>query len=143
MRRGIRLRICRRVVFLRRRIFVCNIPIAKLTRKRVADYGPLADPEFPTPEASQNAPRGALGPRQVRGAMFTWVMPEGREPHPEVLAVSEDAMMTLGLKPEEGKREDFKHLMAGNFLVKGIMPWATVYGGMRVPSKGWMKGLIL
>jgi len=62
--------------------------------------------------------------------MFTWVTPEGREPHPEVLAVSDDAMRTLGLKPGEEKRADFKHLMAGNLLVEGIMPWAANYGGM-------------
>ena len=115
-------------MFLRRRIFVCNIPIVELSRELLIIY--LADPEFPTTEASKNAPRKALGPREVRGAMFTWVAPEGGEPHPEVLVVSEDAMRTLGLKPGEAKREDFKHLMAGNLFVDGIMPWAAAYGGM-------------
>lgn len=89
-----------------------------------------ADSEYPTPESSCNAPRQALGPRQVREAMFTWVTPEGGEPNPEVLAVSEDAMKTLGLKLEQANREEFKHLMAGNRTVDGIMPWAAVYGGM-------------
>ena len=92
-----------------------------------------ADPEYPTPESSRKGPRQALGPRQVRGAMFTWVTPEGGEPHPEVLAVSEDAMKTLGLKLEEADREQFKHLMAGNTTVDGLMPWAAAYGGIFFP----------
>lgn len=66
--------------------------------------------------------------------MFTWVTPEGREPHPEVLAVSEDAMKTLGLNLEEAKRDEFKHLMAGNTLIGDIMPWASAYGGMNILS---------
>lgn len=77
-----------------------------------------------------NAPREKLGPRQVHGAHFTWVSPEGMEPHPEVLAVSEAAMRELGLKAGEEKRNEFKHLMAGNSAWEGIMPWAAVYGGM-------------
>ncbi|KAF8454955.1 YdiU domain protein [Terfezia claveryi] len=111
--------------------------IEELPKSSVFTASHIPDPEFPTPEESQHAPREAFGPRQVRGAMFTWVMPEGREPHPELLAVSEDAMRTLGLKPGEEKRENFKHLMAGNLLVGGIMPWATVYGGMALGSGQW------
>lgn len=71
--------------------------------------------------------------------MFTWVTPEGMEPHPEVLAVSEDAMKTLGLKLGEEKTEGFKHLMAGNTTAEEIMPWASVYGGMDTPPRSiWM-----
>lgn len=89
-----------------------------------------ADPKYPTPESSRNAPHQARRPRQVPEAMFTWVTPEGGEPYPEVLAVSEDAMRTLGLKLEEAQREEFKQLMAGNTTVDEIMPWATAYGGI-------------
>ncbi|KAF8426587.1 YdiU domain-containing protein [Tirmania nivea] len=103
--------------------------IEELPKSCVFTTSHIPDPEFPTPESAQNAPRHAFGPRQVRGAMFTWVIPEGTEPHPEVLAISEDAMRTLGLKPGQEKRVEFKHLMAGNLLVDGIMPWAAVYGG--------------
>ena len=96
-------------------------------------FSVIADPSFPTPEAALNAPREKLGPRQVRGAMFTYVTPEGGEPYPEILAVSDSAMVELGLKVSEKTRLDFLHVMAGNSIMEDIMPWAASYGGMFVP----------
>ncbi|EDN04189.1 conserved hypothetical protein [Histoplasma mississippiense (nom. inval.)] len=44
-----------------------------------------ADPAFETPESSHNAPREALGPRLVKGALFTYVRPEPTD-QPELLS---------------------------------------------------------
>src|SRR5690554_1963522 len=35
------------------------------------------DPVYPTPADSHNTPRHMIRPRQVRGALYTWVRPEG------------------------------------------------------------------
>ncbi|KAF8468379.1 hypothetical protein BDZ91DRAFT_771801 [Kalaharituber pfeilii] len=102
--------------------------LEQLPKSHVFTDSLVPDPGFPTPESSTNAPKEALGPRQVRGAMFTWVTPEGMEPHPELLAVSESAMKTLGLRLGEETTDDFKHMMAGNITAKGVMPWAAAYG---------------
>lgn len=93
------------------------------------------DPEFPTPIASHHAPRGKLGPRQVRGAAYTFVRPENFE-DPELLAVSARALKDIGLKEGEEDTEDFKGMTSGNKLIawdeateEGIYPWAQCYGG--------------
>ena len=92
------------------------------------------DPNFPTPAASHKAPRKTLGPRMVKGALYTYVRPEESK-EPELLAVSERAMRDIGIKPGEEKTEEFKQLVAGNKFFwdesteKGIYPWAQCYGG--------------
>ncbi|KAI9874148.1 MAG: hypothetical protein M1830_010135, partial [Pleopsidium flavum] len=97
------------------------------------------DPTFPTPAASHTAPRQALGPRMVKGALYTYVRPE-KSKEPELLAVSERAMRDIGLKPGEEKTEEFKKLVAGNKIFwddqseKGIYPWAQCYGGWQFGS---------
>ncbi|KAE8551867.1 hypothetical protein EYB25_005758 [Talaromyces marneffei] len=91
------------------------------------------DPAFETPKQSHDAPRETLGPRIVKGAMYTYVRPETAE-EPELLGVSPRAMEDLGLQPGEEKTEDFVSLVAGNKILwneeeGGVYPWAQCYGG--------------
>ncbi|SPQ27470.1 34469ab8-6f45-4ece-a7e4-2721ee112cbc [Thermothielavioides terrestris] len=97
-----------------------------------------ADPLFPTPADSHKAPRDQLGPRQVRGALFTWVRPEIQK-DPELLAVSPAAMRDLGLALSEAETEEFKETVVGNKIhgwdadtLSGPgYPWAQCYGGFQ------------
>ncbi|KAI9759386.1 MAG: hypothetical protein M4579_002375 [Chaenotheca gracillima] len=98
------------------------------------------DPAFPTPLDSHNAPRDKLGPRLVKGSMYTYVRPE-RQEEPELLAVSPTALADIGLKAGEEQTEEFKELVAGNRLLswdestgEGIYPWAQCYGGWQFGS---------
>lgn len=98
------------------------------------------DPKFPTPAISHKTPRDDIEPRQVRGALFTWVRPEEAK-EPEVLAVSPAAMHDLGIKEGEEKTEEFRQLVAGNRLLdwdeekgEGGYPWAMCYGGWQFGS---------
>lgn len=91
------------------------------------------DPAFETPEVSHKAPRETLGPRMVKGALFTYVRPEPVD-KPELIGVSRRAMEDLGLKPGEEETPQFKALVAGNQIwwdeeKGGIYPWAQCYGG--------------
>lgn len=97
-----------------------------------------ADPLFPTPADSHKTPRDQIGPRQVRGALFTWVRPE-KQKEPELLAVSPAAMRDLGLAPFEAETEEFKETVVGNKIHgwdEGTLsgpgyPWAQCYGGFQ------------
>lgn len=98
------------------------------------------DSAFPTPKRSHETPRDDLGPRMVKGALFTYVRPEKSE-DPEVLAVSPAALRDLGIAPEEAQTEEFKELVAGNRLLgwdeekmEGGYPWAQCYGGWQFGS---------
>ncbi|KAI9820927.1 MAG: hypothetical protein M1826_000802 [Phylliscum demangeonii] len=92
------------------------------------------DPAFPTPADSHRAPRNKLGPRIVKGALFTFVRPEPQK-EPELLAVSPAALRDLGLKPGEEETEIFRDVVAGNCMLgwdeernDGVYPWAQCYG---------------
>jgi uncharacterized protein YdiU (UPF0061 family) len=96
-----------------------------------------ADSLFPSPADSHKTPRGQIGPRQVRDALFTWVRPVEQK-EPELLAVSPAALRDLGIKGGEEDTEDFKQLVAGNKLygwdqekLQGGYPWAQCYGGFQ------------
>lgn len=96
------------------------------------------DPAFPTPKDSDHAPRHKLGPRMVRGALYTFVRPVPVD-DPELLGVSSKAMQDIGLRPEEAETQDFKDLVAGNKIFwsekdGGIYPWAQCYGGWQFGS---------
>jgi len=98
------------------------------------------DLKFPTPAISHKTPREDIEPRQVRGALFTWVRPEEAK-EPELLAVSPAAMHDLGIKEGEEKTEEFIQLVAGNRLLgwdeekgEGGYPWAMCYGGWQFGS---------
>lgn len=91
------------------------------------------DPAFETPASSHNAPRETLGPRLVKGALYTYVRPEPTE-EPELLGVSSKAMEDLGLKSGEELTPEFKEVVSGNKIFwdeenGGIYPWAQCYGG--------------
>ncbi|KAJ6127466.1 hypothetical protein N7523_003078 [Penicillium sp. IBT 18751x] len=106
--------------------------LADLPKSNVFTSKLPADPAFETPEASHHAPRQALGPRTVKGALFTYVRPEPAK-EPELLGVSPRAMEDLGLKPGEEDTPQFKALVAGNHIwwdeeKGGIYPWAQCYG---------------
>jgi uncharacterized protein YdiU (UPF0061 family) len=98
------------------------------------------DPGFPTPAASHKTPREDIAPRQVKGALFTWVRPEEAK-EPEVLGVSPAALKDLGILEGEEKSEDFRQTVAGNRLhgwnaenEEGGYPWAQCYGGWQFGS---------
>ena len=98
------------------------------------------DPLFPTPADSHKTPRDKIGPRQVKGALFTWVRPEESK-EPELLAVSPTAFKDLGIKSGDEKTEDFKQVVAGNKILgwdaekgEGGYPWAQCYGGWQFGS---------
>ncbi|KAK0626142.1 hypothetical protein B0T14DRAFT_509248 [Immersiella caudata] len=96
------------------------------------------DPLFPTPADSHKTPRDQIGPRQVRGALFTWVRPE-KQKEPELLAASPAALRDIGLKPSEVETEEFKETVVGNKIqgwdeetLSGPgYPWAQCYGGFQ------------
>lgn len=110
-----------------------GISLAELPKSNVFTSKLPPDPAFDTPESSHKAPRETLGPRMVKGALFTYVRPEQTD-EPELLGVSEKAMRDLGLKPGEEQTSRFKSLVAGNEIwwneeEGGIYPWAQCYGG--------------
>ncbi|KAG5292713.1 YdiU domain-containing protein [Histoplasma ohiense] len=97
-----------------------------------------ADPAFETPESSHNAPREALGPRLVKGALFTYVRPEPTD-QPELLSVSPQALRDIGLKDGEERTAQFRDLVSGNKIFwdrdnGGVYPWAQCYGGWQFGS---------
>ena len=98
------------------------------------------DPDFPTPQTSFKSARKDLGPRIVKGALYTYVRPEGTE-DPELLAVSHRAMEDIGLIEGEEETPEFKDLVAGNKMfwdadvTEGIYPWAQCYGGKNQSRK--------
>ncbi|KAF2097143.1 UPF0061-domain-containing protein [Rhizodiscina lignyota] len=95
-----------------------------------------ADEAYSTPSASHNAERKDLGPRLVKGALYTYVRPEQTKEF-ELLAVSPRAMKDLGISPEEENNEEFKEAVSGNKIIswdeskpeEGVYPWAQCYGG--------------
>lgn len=97
-----------------------------------------ADPEYPTPADSHKTPREQIGPRMVRGALFSWVRPE-RQRDPELLGVSPAALRTLGIRPSEAHTDEFLQTAVGNKLhgwseekLEGDgYPWAQCYGGFQ------------
>lgn len=112
-----------------------GVAIKDLPKSNVFTQSLPSDPQFPTPTESHKASRRELGPRRVRGALYTYVRPEERK-NAELLAVSHRAMRDLGLKEGEDQTHEFKELMAGNKIEwkeetgTGIYPWAQCYGGI-------------
>ena len=98
-----------------------------------------SDPAFQKPSTSHKSPRSDLGPRLVKGALYTYVRPEGTV-CPELLGVSRKALRDLGIQEGQEKTELFKDMVAGNKFFwderteKGIYPWAQCYGGYQFGS---------
>ncbi|RKF75323.1 UPF0061 protein C20G4.05c [Golovinomyces cichoracearum] len=93
------------------------------------------DPKFATPATSHKTPRDSIEPRQVKGALFTWIRPEETE-KPELLAVSPRALRDLGIREDDVESDEFKQTVAGNRILGwdeekeiGGYPWAQCYGG--------------
>ncbi|CAG7956828.1 unnamed protein product, partial [Penicillium nalgiovense] len=115
-----------------------GISLAELPKSNVFTSKLPPDPAFDTPESSHKAPRETLGPRMVKGALFTYVRPEQTD-EPELLGVSSKAMNDLGLKSGEEQTSQFKALVAGNEIwwneeQGGIYPWAQCYGAVHGPD---------
>lgn len=110
-----------------------GVSLGELPKSNVFTSKLPPDPAFETPEASHKAPRETLGPRMVRGALYTYVRPDGVK-DTELLGVSPRAMEDLGLNPGEEKTPQFQALVSGNEFYwdeenGGIYPWAQCYGG--------------
>lgn len=86
------------------------------------------DPDVPTPEAATANEKLTRTPRQVRGALFTYVKPRSTV-DPELLSTSASCFETLGISPEEAKSSDFLKFVSGNKIFPGYHPWAQCYGG--------------
>jgi uncharacterized protein YdiU (UPF0061 family) len=110
--------------------------LRSLPKSNVFTSNLLADSAFPTPKDSHDAPRQMLGPRMVKGALYTYVRPDPQG-EPELLAVSQRALQDLGLSEEEAKTDEFREVVAGKKILtwdestpeQGIYPWAQCYGG--------------
>ena len=116
-----------------------GVSLKDLPKSNIFTSNLPADGRFPTPIKSHEASRRELGPRMVKGALYTYVRPEEvREP--ELLAVSHQAMKDIGLREGEEKTEEFKQLVAGNKIMwdpetqTGIYPWSQCYGGWQFGS---------
>lgn len=110
-----------------------GLPLVELPKSDTFTSKLPSDPAFKTPESSHNAPRDKLGPRIVKGALFTYVRPEQTN-ESELLGVSWKAMKDLGIKSGEEKTARFRALVAGNEIwwneeQGGVYPWAQCYGG--------------
>lgn len=124
--------------------------LADLPKSNVFTSKLPPDPAFEIPEISHGAPRESLGPRLVRGALYTYVRPEPTD-EPELLSVSQRAMRDIGLKEGEENTQEFKDTVSGNKIfwskeAGGIYPWAQCYGGMYryyIPTWFWCYVLII
>ncbi|KAH0004509.1 UPF0061 domain-containing protein, partial [Aureobasidium melanogenum] len=106
------------------------------------------DQNFPTPSSSHAAERKELGPRLVKGALYTYVRPDPPTKY-EVLAVSPAALQTLAIDPSSTDSQDFRDTVSGSKILtwdeakasesnmlpeeqqrrEQIYPWAQCYGG--------------
>ena len=97
------------------------------------------DDKFPSPASSYDASRNELGPRLVKGALFTYIRPEEKQ-DAQLFGVGGRAMRDIGLKHGEHETEDFEKLVSGNKILwdpgteKGVYPWAQCYGGWQFGS---------
>ncbi|KAL9027080.1 MAG: hypothetical protein Q9196_004346 [Gyalolechia fulgens] len=116
-----------------------GVSLQDLPKSNVFTTNLPPDPEFKTPAESHNAPREDLGPRMVKGALYTFVRPE-ETPEPELLGISQAAMRDIGLRSGVETTPDFKSLVAGNKIYwdpstkEGVYPWAQCYGGYQFGS---------
>lgn len=79
-------------------------------------------PHFPADSAT-----GRL-PRMVQQALYAWVEPEPVS-NPKLLLWSGETAALLGLPAEAAASHAVRDVLAGNAVVAGSRPYATVYGG--------------
>ncbi|KAJ2742015.1 hypothetical protein GGI20_004781 [Coemansia sp. BCRC 34301] len=89
-----------------------------------APYEMMSGGEVPIPQAKFRMSRA------VRGALWSWAVPEAQE-NPRLAGVSSSGAALLGLKSEDFWRDP--HISAavwsGNSRLPGSNPWAHCYGG--------------
>ncbi len=66
--------------------------------------------------------------RQVTGACYSWVKPQGF-PRASLLAWSRELGAELGLSPDTLGKDKFTAIFSGNEPLPGIAPYALCYGG--------------
>ncbi|KAK4698014.1 hypothetical protein P7C71_g140, partial [Lecanoromycetidae sp. Uapishka_2] len=116
-----------------------GVSLEELSKTNVFTSHLPSDSAFETPSDSHRAPRAELGPRMVKGALYTYVRPEETD-DPELLGVSRTAMKDIGLIDGQENTEIFKETMAGNKIFwdeksgEGVYPWAQCYGGWQFGS---------
>lgn len=66
--------------------------------------------------------------RQVKNACFSFVTPKHTK-KPELLHVSPEMLLTLGLSKADAKSEDFLNIFTGNKILENTKPYAMCYGG--------------
>lgn len=116
-----------------------GVSLQELPRSNVFTSNLASDARFKTPSDSHRAPRDQLGPRMVKGALYTYVRPEETK-STELLGVSRTAMRDIGLSDGQENTEDFMKTMAGNKIFwdeksgEGVYPWAQCYGGWQFGS---------
>ncbi|WP_299247075.1 YdiU family protein [uncultured Lacinutrix sp.] len=66
--------------------------------------------------------------RQVEKACFSYVTPK-QTAKPELLHVSPEMLINLGLTEEDAKSEDFLNVFTGNSVLPNTKPYAMCYGG--------------
>lgn len=118
-----------RVVNLKQLLFfqrMATLSAVKATNVFTSSLPP--DPDIPTPEAANQNEKLTRTPRQVRGALFTYVKPRATT-KPELLSTSKSCFETLGISPEEATTDGFLELVSGSSSFPGIHPWAQCYGG--------------
>ena len=117
----------------------CGTTMNELPKSNVFTSILPPDSVFKTPADSHKSSRHSLGPRMVKGSLYTYVRPE-EVLLPELLGISQRAMNDIGLKVGEEASEDFKATVAGNKIYwdhitgSGIYPWAQCYGGYQFGS---------
>jgi uncharacterized protein YdiU (UPF0061 family) len=67
-------------------------------------------------------------PRAVQNALYSRVEPEPVN-HPKLLLWSDEVAALLGLSAHAGSSDAMRDVLAGNAVVDGSVPYATVYGG--------------
>ena len=111
-----------------------GVSLAEIPKSNVFTSSLPPDSKFPAPIDSFQASRDELGPRMVKGALYTFVRPEEKK-NPVLLGFSKRAMKDIGLQEGEEESEDFSKMVAGNKIMwnretkEGIYPWAQCYGG--------------
>ncbi|MCJ1276081.1 hypothetical protein MMC21_003886 [Puttea exsequens] len=116
-----------------------EVSLQELPKSNIFTSNLPPDDAFKTPSDSHKAPRANLGPRMVKGAIYTYVRPEQTE-DPELLGISRTAMRDIGLIDGQEKTEEFRNTVAGNRIYwdektsEGIYPWAQCYGGYQFGS---------
>jgi uncharacterized protein YdiU (UPF0061 family) len=73
-------------------------------------------------------PERGIEPRQVEGALYSFVEPTPVAA-PRLIAYSREMAAQLGLSEADMARPNVAQVLGGNALLPGMQPWAAAYGG--------------